>query len=324
MASIYPLSSGKWRAQIRRKGHRPVSRLFATKKAAERWVRTQEVQLDTTRPGEMPGTDPLSKLLKRYEDEGNVQAKRGHVNETSRLRLFLAELGHLTVAELDKGAIIAYARRRLKSVCSDTVRRELMQLSGILTHARDEWGYRPEPGAIRSAQKYLESKRVLKPKVKRTRRLRPGEYKRLLRGLKDNPRMRVIVRLMIETGLRREEVAKLKRSALVGEGLWVIDDKMGGTTLIPISMKARRLLEGMPEEGFGMRPDSITQAFNRALKRVGITDLRPHDLRHEAVSRLFEKGLTVQEVAMISRHSDWRSLKIYTQPSVAKVTEKLG
>lgn len=98
---------------------------------------------------------------------------------------------------------------------------------------------------------------------------------------------------------------------------------MGKTLVIPMSSRARRILLEYPQ-GFGLRPDSITQAFSRACERAGIVGFRVHDLRHEAISRFFEKGLTVEEVASISRHDDWRSLKIYTQPRPELVSKKLG
>ena len=48
------------------------------------------------------------------------------------------------------------------------------------------------------------------------------------------------------------------------------------------------------------------------IKNTGIFDLRFHDLRHEAVSRFFEMGLSVPEVALISGHKDVRQLFRYT------------
>jgi integrase len=57
---------------------------------------------------------------------------------------------------------------------------------------------------------------------------------------------------------------------------------------------------------------SIRHGWNRLVKRAGIQDLRFHDLRHEAVSRLFEAGLSVPEVALISGHKDYRMLARYT------------
>ena len=57
---------------------------------------------------------------------------------------------------------------------------------------------------------------------------------------------------------------------------------------------------------------AITDAFRRATKRAGIEGLRFHDLRHEAVSRLFEKRLNVMEVASISGHRSLQMLQRYT------------
>ena len=57
---------------------------------------------------------------------------------------------------------------------------------------------------------------------------------------------------------------------------------------------------------------TLRLAWERLKRRAGVTGLRFHDLRHEAVSRFFEKGLTVPEVAAISGHRDPRMLMRYT------------
>jgi integrase len=58
--------------------------------------------------------------------------------------------------------------------------------------------------------------------------------------------------------------------------------------------------------------------------KAGSTDLRWHDLRHEAVSRLFEKGLTAEEVMQISGHRTYAMLARYTHLRAAMLLEKLG
>ena len=68
---------------------------------------------------------------------------------------------------------------------------------------------------------------------------------------------------------------------------------------------------------------AIAQAWNRAVKRAGIVDLRFHDLRHEAISRFFEMGLSVPEVALISGHRDPRMLFRYTHLRAEDVARKL-
>ena len=57
--------------------------------------------------------------------------------------------------------------------------------------------------------------------------------------------------------------------------------------------------------------NALRLAWERVKKRAGIEDLRLHDLRHEAISRFFEKGLSVPEVASISGHRDLRMLQRY-------------
>lgn len=62
----------------------------------------------------------------------------------------------------------------------------------------------------------------------------------------------------------------------------------------------------------------------RAVKRAGVENFRFHDLRHEATSRLFEKGLSQMEVSTITGHKDPRMLARYTHLQVSDVARKLG
>jgi site-specific recombinase XerD len=55
-----------------------------------------------------------------------------------------------------------------------------------------------------------------------------------------------------------------------------------------------------------------------------LKDLRFHDLRHEATSRLFEKGLGIMEVASMTGHKSLSMLKRYTHIEAEKLARKLG
>ncbi len=68
----------------------------------------------------------------------------------------------------------------------------------------------------------------------------------------------------------------------------------------------------------------MRQAWDRLCRRAVIDDLHFHDLRHEAISRFFEKGLSVPEVALISGHRDYRMLFRYTHLRAEDVAKKLG
>ena len=63
---------------------------------------------------------------------------------------------------------------------------------------------------------------------------------------------------------------------------------------------------------FSYSPNSVTGGFLKLCRKVGIENLRFHDLRHEATSRLFEKGLNPVEVTTITGHKDTRMLMRYT------------
>lgn len=62
----------------------------------------------------------------------------------------------------------------------------------------------------------------------------------------------------------------------------------------------------------------------RACERAGIEDFHFHDLRHEATSRLFEKGLNPLEVASITGHKTLQMLKRYTHLRAEDLARKLG
>ncbi len=75
---------------------------------------------------------------------------------------------------------------------------------------------------------------------------------------------------------------------------------------------------------FPMNAGSLEQVWRRLLIRAGIKGLRFHDLRHESVSRLFERGLNVIEVSSISGHKELRMLKRYTHLSADDLVGRLG
>ena len=96
---------------------------------------------------------------------------------------------------------------------------------------------------------------------------------------------------------------------------------------MPLSSRAVAVLRALPRriDGrvFGLRPDSVTQAFERAVKRAGIDGVRFHDLRHEATSRL-ATVLQMHELAKVTGHRDPRMVLRYYHPRAADLAKKLG
>ena len=104
--------------------------------------------------------------------------------------------------------------------------------------------------------------------------------------------------------------------------------KNGTNRTIPLSLKAIETLQLLPRDisgrVFPLSATALRGLWARACKRAGIEDLRFHDLRHEATSRFFEKGLNVMEVAAITGHKDLRMLQRYTHLRAEDLAVKLG
>ena len=74
---------------------------------------------------------------------------------------------------------------------------------------------------------------------------------------------------------------------------------------------------------FNMSLNYHNKGWRRLTKRAGVVDLRWHDLRREAISRLFERGLALTEVQSISGHLTLQMLSTYTAHDAETLAIKL-
>jgi len=103
--------------------------------------------------------------------------------------------------------------------------------------------------------------------------------------------------------------------------------KNGSGRWVPLSPRASELLLSLDradERVFPIGPDALRHGWDRLCSKAKIEGLRFHDLRHEAVSRLFEMNLTVPEVAFISGHKTPSQLFKYAQVNAFKVRNMLN
>jgi len=133
------------------------------------------------------------------------------------------------------------------------------------------------------------------------------------------PMHRVIAFALFSTR-RQEEITTLMRRDYQGDRVLVRDmkhpgQKVGNDVWVDLPAPAPAIIDAWPksERLFPYNHKSISAAFTRACQFLGIDDLHFHDLRHEGISRLFEMGWTIPQVAQVSGHRSWSSLKRYTQ-----------
>ncbi len=334
MASIRKRGS-QWEVRIRRKGFPTLCKSFATKLVAERWAREIEADMerqifrDTSLAEEMT----VAQMLARFEKEvlshrkwGRAEAGRlpninrllgGYalINVTpervawfrdSRLRIPIPE-----GADQETVARIEERNRKEKRVGPASVTREMNILSTVFKLAISEWGvYLPQGNPVSVV------KRPRKPRG-RDRRVTDAELARLAE-YSDSEWLIDVCQFAVETAMRRGEIAAMqwKDVDFSGRRIHIPETKTGKPRTIPMTRVAMEILmrrHGSREgKVWNVRADSITQAFIRARDRAGLTDLRFHDLRHEATSRFFEMGLDHMKVAKITGHEDWRCLQRYT------------
>jgi integrase len=325
MATIRKRGSS-WQAQVRREGYPPLSKSFASKADAAAWARDQERAIDRaelpTTVRELKGVT-VGDLLRRYS-ETVTPTKRGAGPEQYRINTLLSHsLAQIALNKLSPAAIARYRDDRLKLVQSGAVRRELAIVQHCFEVAKREWGLPIPANPVRQ----IATPEAQKP---RERRLEDDESNILASAaLASAWYLRPLIVLAIETGMRRGELLSIRWKDVdqTTRTIRILKTKNGHSRTVPLTPKAVEILaslEKKDERVLPVTPNAVRLAWERLRKRAGIVDLRLHDLRHEAVSRFFEYGLTVPEVALISGHRDPRMLSRYTHLRPEKVAEKLA
>lgn len=322
----------RWEAQVRRKGYPSQTKSFLLKSDAQEWARYIEQQVDRrSLPYDPRKLDniTLKELLEKYRDEV-IPQKRSPDREIALLNAFMvrsAKLVAMPLSSIGVSHFCIYRDKRAKTVKPATICREL----GLIQHAYDiaikEWDYPIQFNPVA---------KVKKPEIRnrRERRLSFCELKSLLKSLSacQSPQMRLLALFAIATGMRRGEIlaAEWKHINLDTRILHIPVTKTGHPRTIPLTKRAIRVLHELAEvvgtgkHIFTITEDAFRMAWKRVIKRAGVTDLHFHDFRHEAISRFFERGLSVPEVALISGHRDYRMLFRYTHLRAEDIVAKLS
>ena len=183
-----------------------------------------------------------------------------------------------------------------------------------------------------------------KPVEGRDRRLDATEELALMRAVDahSNPMLGWIVRIAVETGMRSGEILGLRLSQvdIKRRIVRLSDTKNDSARTVPLTRNATRVFQevlshplrprgcallffGEPGRDGERRPYNFKKSWNGIKKSLGLADLHFHDLRHEAVSRLVEGGLSDQEVSAISGHKSMQMLKRYTHLRAEDLVGKL-
>lgn len=366
MGTITKRGELQWQAKVRRKGYPAQSRTFSYKEDAEKWVRALERELDTDgfidrREAEK---NTLGEILQRYQREVTPSKKSAAI-ESVKIDVILkdATLPKLKMSAVTSSAVASWRDRRLKQVSGATVNREIDVLSAVFNHARREWDIhvenpvplikRPEKARARDRRFSAEEETYLLAALTGGERLADGTFSKGAR----NPWLLPLVRLAIETAMRRGELLSLtwENVDLKRQTAHLPDTKNGDPRTVPLSTKAVAILESLPRPESDSSEDvlrtgpvfpttalALRKGFARAIERAReqyfgdckqakrrpvagfLEDVHFHDTRHEAASRLAEKLTNVLELSAVTGHRDLRMLKRYYHPRAEDLAKKLG
>jgi integrase len=320
MATYIQRKNG-WLVQIRRKGHDSICRTFNTKAEAERWALTieSEMGVGTYVDNRETLSTTLFDCFDRYAKEV-VPLKKGAARDLVRVRFWQREpLAKKYIGTIKQADVAKWRDARIASGLSgSTVKKDLALLSHVFTIAIKEWGFPLTNPVIM----------IRKPKADpgRDRRLYEGEEDLLLTNA--NPELRAFIIIAIETAMRRGEIYGLKRACIKGRVAHLPDTKNGSARAVPLSKRAIEAINTLPLRMDGslweLKVDAYTKGFNRLCEELNINDIVLHDLRHEATSRLFEKGLDVMQVKSITGHKSMQMLARYTHFKADELAQLLG
>lgn len=337
-----------YRAQVRvKRGGKIIfseARSFPKEKLARDWAARLELDLKGHGAVEKRkmGKATVGMLVGRYVEElgpaGKIGRTKGYVLD-SLLARPIAEKEALT---LDAADVIQHCRDRQEEGAGPaTVLHDVSYLKSVLEHAKRVWSMPVSGQAIDEAMGTLHQLKLIGKSRARDRRPTEDELQRIFTWLESRQSSHNsfiphvdIVRFAIASGMRAAEIERLRWDDLDEEKRLILvrqrkdpKHKVFNDQWVPLLGEAWDIVQAQPRGAeliFPYNIRSVTAAWQRACNDLGIHDLRFHDLRHEGISRLFEAGLSIQEVAMVSGHRSWNNLKRYTQLRPESLHNKFG
>jgi integrase len=302
------------------------ARTFDRKQAAAAWLERREKEL--AEPGALDRQDPpLADVIDRYVAESKKEIGRTKAQVLNAIKRY--EIAGRRCSKITSTDLVAFANGLVMRVQPQTVSNYLSHLASIFAIARPAWGYPLDQDAMKDT--FVVAKRLGVTSKSRSRDRRPtleeldllmvhfGERQK--RRPSSVPMQKVIAFAIFSTR-RLEEITRLRRADLDNEGGRILvrdmknpGEKIGNDVWCDLPAVALQIINSMPsntEEIFPFTTDAIGAGFTRACQFLEIKDLHFHDLRHEGVSRLFEIGRNIPQVAAVSGHRSGSSLKRYT------------
>jgi len=312
------------------------SKTFAIRTAAKSWAKHREVTLED--PAELSRAMAeqthvldsylLGKIIRWYIDTYRHVGKWGRTKQTTLEYLEHHPISDRDARYLTPSDLVQHVQeRRSGGAGPATVGNDLTWLGVVLRAAKGAQGMKVNPTIVSEARTACRELRLIAKPRRRERRVTPLEERRLddyFRRRDDRSQIPMfdIWHFAVESARREEEICNLlwedidaaNRTGIVRDAKHP-RSKEGNHRTFKMTAEAWAIVDRQPKTNVRIFPHkarSVSSAFTRACKILGIKDLRFHDGRHEATSRLFERGYQIHEVPQFTLHESWNELKRYT------------
>lgn len=213
MASINKLASGKWRVQVRCKGHY-LTTSFSLRKDAEMWARRIEREIDLGQkpaPKHKDGIKTVSDLIDLHIADMTEVGKLIGRSKAFSLDLLRARLGRLNIADLSREQVIKFGKERAEEGAGPvTVGIDIGYVRTLLVHGAAVHGlpYSAEP--VELGRVALTRLGLVGKGNERDRRPTLDEIEALIRHFRGNNFQIIpvdkIIRFAIATAMRLGEI----------------------------------------------------------------------------------------------------------------------
>ena len=321
------------------------SKTFDKRRAAEDWAKSREIELknpNTLNRSVAPRCNQLRELLQRYIDEVDPVKPLGKTKRYTLERLQRYKISDRDVLDLTTSDIIDFCRFRNieESAGPHTINADLSYLRTVIAMCKPAWNIPVTTTFLDEAKPVLKSLNLVAASNKRKRRLEGNEYEILLKSLEKHDScvrsfipLSTIFKFSIYSMMRLGEICRITWNDLDKDARTVIIrerkdpyNKQVNDQEVALLGPAWSIVESMPvidERIFPYKSRSITQIFFNHRSKLGIQNLRYHDLRREGISRLIEMGYSVEEVATISGHKNLRTIwEVYTHINSENLHDK--
>ncbi len=339
---VYKVTITRTKAEYRE------TKSFSTLKAAQAWGKKREKEVDAAIMEGRPVTKQknegvtLADAIDKYVNESvkEIGKTKAQCLRTIRDECKIAKMRCDRITSKDIAVFADEIRTRNGQANSpSTVGNYLSHLQAVFAVAQPLWGIPLDREAMADAITSLRRIGTIKKSNSRARRPSLDELDKLLthfqaiskRRPSSVPMVKIIPFAIFSTR-RQDEIARItwkdfdsKNKRIMVRDMKHPGDKQGNDQWCDLPHPCPEIIESMPkisERIFPYSTDAISAAFTRACKVLAIEDLTFHDLRHEGASHLVDQGFTIPQVAAVTGHRSWNSLKRYTNETRLVTTDK--